>query len=56
MAHTLLTQHLSLLSNKQRHSLKDFQKAVATKRERARITPVVDDNYLGRLTTTMLAG
>jgi len=39
MAHTLLTQHLPLLSNKQIHSLKDFQKAAATKRERARITP-----------------
>ena len=39
MAHTLLTQHLSLLTNKQIHSLKDFQKVAATKRERARITP-----------------
>ena len=39
MAHTLLTQHLPLLTNKQIHALKDFQKAAATKRERARITP-----------------
>jgi len=39
MAHTLLTQHQPLLSRKQIHSLNDFQKAAATKRERARITP-----------------
>lgn len=39
MAYTLMTQHLPLLSNKQIHSLKDFQKAASTKRERARITP-----------------
>jgi hypothetical protein len=39
MAHTLLAQHLPLLSRKQLHALNDFQKAASTKRERARITP-----------------
>jgi len=37
-AHTLLTQHRSLLSNSQHHSLMDFSEAASNKRERARIT------------------
>jgi hypothetical protein len=39
MAHTLMTQHLPLLSNKQLHALNDFQKAALNKRKRSRITP-----------------
>ena len=39
MAHTLMTQHQALLSNKQLEALTDFQKAALNKREMARITP-----------------
>jgi hypothetical protein len=38
MAHTLLTQHRSLLSNSQLQSLTAFQQACGNKRERQRIT------------------
>ena len=38
MAHTLLTQHSSLLSNSQLHSLTAFEQACGNKRKRQRIT------------------
>ena len=38
MVHTLLTQHRSLLSNSQLHSLTTFKQACGDKRERKRIT------------------
>jgi len=38
MAHTLLTQHRTLLSNSQFHSLTAFEQACGNKRERQRIT------------------
>ena len=38
MAHTLLTQHRSLLSNSQLHSLTAFEQACGNKQERQRIT------------------
>jgi len=38
MAHTLLSQHRSLLSNSQLHSLTAFEQACGNKRERQRIT------------------
>ena len=38
-AHTLLTQHLPLLSKRQLHALNDFQHAASNKRQRSRITP-----------------
>ncbi|CAN1512092.1 hypothetical protein MCERE1_00817 [Burkholderiaceae bacterium] len=38
MAHTLLTQHRSLLSNSQLHSLTAFEQACGNKRKRQRIT------------------
>lgn len=38
MAHTLLTQHLDLLSNSQIQSLTAFQQATATKRDLQRVS------------------
>ena len=38
MAHTLLTQHRSLLSNSQLHSLTAFEQACGNKRKRQHIT------------------
>jgi hypothetical protein len=39
MTHTLLTQHRTLLTNKQLHQLTAFQQAAMNKRECKRITP-----------------
>lgn len=38
MAHTLLTQHLQLLTNSQIHSLTAFQQATANKRDLHRVS------------------